>query len=696
MRTAYSLVSAGTERAKLQTAQLSLLGKARARPDQARQVLQSVRTEGLAAAYHKVTNRLDALEPLGYSCAGIVIDVGAEAPEFHTGQRVACAGGGYANHAEINFVPRNLTVPVPEGVGLDAAAFATVGAIALQGMRQAEARLGEVVVVIGLGLVGLITAQLLKAAGCVIVGLDVDPERGRRAETLGCAFATTDAQAALDRVLELSAGHGADAVLITAATPSNQPIETAGRLAREKGRVVIVGDVGLTLPRAPYYNKELDLRLSRSYGPGRYDPEYEELGNDYPYGYVRWTERRNMQAFLDLVARGSVQVAPLITHRFKVENAGQAYDLIQGKTGEAYLGVVLEYDSPEEARAEPSFRITLPRSADAAHRAAAPVTLGLIGAGNFAQSMFLPTLRRMEAVNLDTVVTSSGVSARSVADRFGFAHCASDPRAVIDNPEIHAVIIATRHDSHAALTADALRAGKAVLVEKPLALNEEQLASVLDAMAAAPGPRLMVGFNRRFAPMTVQVKQWFAVRSQPLLVHYRVNAGPVPRTHWTVDPVQGGGRIVGEACHFVDWIQALVGTRAAEVSARALPNGGVYNDDNVAITITYTDGSVGTILYAANGDKRLGKERIEVFGGGRLAILEDWRTLTLGDGVRTTTRKARVGQDKGHTAELRAFVEMVKRGSASPIPPGEIVDTTRLTFAILESLRQGRSVALVG
>lgn len=694
VQTAYSLVSAGTERAKVQVAQMSLLGKARARPDQAKQVLDAVRAQGLAATYRKVINRLDALEPLGYSCAGKVLEVGADAREFQVGERVACAGGGYANHAEVNFIPRNLAIHVPEQVGLDAAAFATVGAIALQGVRQAETQLGDVVVVIGLGLVGLLTTQLLKAAGCVVVGFDVNAERCRRAESLGCAFTANEKQILQERVLELTLGNGADAVLITAATKSNEPVELAGAVAREKARVVIVGDVGLQIPRPPYYNKELDLRLSRSYGPGRYDPSYEEGGNDYPYGYVRWTERRNMQAFLQLVAQGSVQVTPLITHRFKIDDAERAYALIEGKLGEPYLGVVLEYPIPDDRPPTTAPTRILVTHSTPVTRHPSSVILGMIGAGNFAQDTLLPALRAIPEVKLRTVVTASGLSARGVAERFGFAECASDARMILDDPEINAVLIATRHDSHATLAADALRAGKAVFVEKPLALNEEQLELVLSAYAEATTSLLMVGFNRRFAPFSIPVQKLFRLRAQPLMLHYRANVGMIPRAHWTQNPQQGGGRILGEACHFVDWIQALIGAPPVNVFARALPNGGMYNDDNVSITIAYAEGSVGTILYAANGDKRMGKERIEVFGSGRMAILDDWRTLTLGDGAKTTTQQSRMSQDKGHAAELRAFVNAIKNPNPAPIPLAELVDTTRVTFAILESLRSSAPINL--
>ncbi len=704
VRTSYSLISAGTERAKVALAQKSLLGKARSRPEQARQALESLRSDGLLATYRKIANRLDALQPLGYSCSGQVVAVGAGVGAPCVGDRIACAGTEHANHAEVNFVPRNLCVKVPDGVGMEEAAFATVGAIALQGARQSEARLGEVVVVIGLGLVGQITVQLLAAAGCTVIGLDPVAGRCALAGRLGAVKVATSSSECSALCATASTGHGADAVIIAAATTSTEPVAVAGRLCREKGRVVVVGDVPMDLPRAQYYAKELELRLSRSYGPGRYDPSYEENGHDYPYGYVRWTEGRNMESFLGLVSRKLVEVGPLITHRFSIDEAVQAYRLIEGRTAEPYLGVLLEFPAPAEVTASASNLLLIYPGTEPASKEHADesrpeaLTVGLIGAGNFAQDTLIPALKSRKEVRLRAVATASGLSARSVADRFGFERCASAAKEILEDPGVAVVLVATRHDSHAELVVQGLRAGKSVFVEKPLALNEEQLQEVIDAFSAASGRKcdtvLMVGFNRRFASFSQEIKEFVSGRGEPLVLHYRVNAGFVPGDHWTQDPRQGGGRILGEVCHFVDWMQFLIGTPPVQVVARSLPNGGVYRDDNAVIVISYADGSLGNIVYCANGDKRMGKERVEVLGGGRMAVLEDFRQLTLSGGGSRRVQRHWFGPEKGHRAEVEAFLRAVRNGGPMPIPLVELVSTTRVTFAISESLSRGAPVGI--
>lgn len=692
VRTAYSLISAGTERAKREIAQKNLVEKALARPDQVRQVLDSARTAGVAATIQKVRARLESLDPLGYSSAGIVVAIGEGVGEFAPGDRVACAGAGYANHAEYAWAPRNLCAAIPDGVSLDEAAYGTVGAIALQGVRQALPTLGEVVGVIGLGLVGLLAVQLLRAAGCRVIGIDIDPGRCDLARTVGADGATRPDDPSLDRLVQQHSPAGLDAVLLTAATQSNDPVRLAARLCRDRGRVVVVGDLGLDLPRAPFYDKELELRLSRSYGPGRYDRSYEEQGIDYPIGYVRWTENRNLTAFLDLVAQRKIDLATLTTHRFTLDQAEAAYDVIEGKSKQHYLGVLLDYQlTPGQAIEAPTRRPVVlrpPRSRGGT------LGLGLIGAGNFAQAMLLPHLRSQDNVELRTVVTPSGLTARSVADRVGFAQCASDPEAVFADPAIDLVVIASRHGSHAGLVRRAIEAGKAVFVEKPLALSPAQLDEVIAAYGSAAAPFAMVGFNRRFAPLVVQLREFFATSHEPLLISYRANAGFVPRQHWTQDPVDGGGRIVGEVCHFVDLARFLVGQPVTRVVASGLPDGGRYSQDNVAATLQFADGSAATILYAANGDRGVEKERIEVFGGGRAAVLDDFRSLGLAVGGKRTTHRS--GADKGHRAEMQALVRAVAGGAPEPILFAESVEATRVTFALLDSLASGQSVELTG
>lgn len=695
IQTAYSLISAGTERAKVEVAKKNLLGKALARPDQVRQVLETVRQLGPAATLQKVNSKLDALSPLGYSSAGVVVVAGAQTDGFAPGDWVACAGGGYANHAEFAYVPHTLCARVPEGVGLDEAAFATLGAIALQGVRQAAPNLGETVGVIGLGLLGLLTVQLLKANGCRVVGVDINSARCSLARQLGADEAAAPDDSTLDRLARRHSPAGLDAVILTAATKSSEPLLLAAKLARDRGRIIVVGAVGMDMPRSPFYEKELEVRLSRSYGPGRYDAQYEEKGEDYPIGYVRWTEGRNLAAFLDLAAQGKVNVQPLITHRFPLAQAESAYDLIEGKTKEPYLGVLLDYGLMPEAIPElpTAVSVRVRPSTDGAGK----FGLALVGAGNFAQSMLLPHLSHNPSVRLRTVITPSGLTARSVAERSGFETCGAEPGIAFDDPAVQLVLIASRHDSHADLVTRALRARKAVFVEKPLALSSEQLAQITGVygqLSAESGtlPFLMVGFNRRFAPLVVALRDFMASVGEPLLMHYRVNAGYIPSTHWTQDPEIGGGRLLGEVCHFIDLLQYLAGQAPAEVFAQALPDLGRYSRDNLAIMLRFADGGSGTITYAANGDRGLEKERLEVFGGGRAAVLEDFRQLTLAQGGRRTVKKS--SPDKGHRAEMLALVQAVKAGSPSPVPFGASVIATATTLAVQEALATGLPVVV--
>ena len=699
VQTVYSIISAGTERSKIETGRKSLVGKALARPDQVRQVIQSVNQIGLSSTLEKVKTRLDARSPLGYSAAGVVISVGTGVDEFRPGDRIAC-GGATAAHAEVIAVPRHLCAVVPEGVGLDTAAFTTVGAIAIQGVRQSDARLGECVVVIGLGLLGQLTIQILKAAGCTVIGFDLDQSRCDLAVRTGADVAVTNEEALKSHAALHTASHGADAIIITAGTSSNRPVELAGELGRERGRVVVVGAVGLTLPREPYYHKELAFTISRSYGPGRYDPTYEDEGLDYPYGYVRWTEQRNMSAFLALAAAGKINVAPLITHRFKLEQADAAYGLISGQVQEPCLGVLFEYEQPVAAQLT---RIEI-NPTGTRSTLAGRVGISVVGAGNFACSMLLPHLLKNDLAVLRGVATLTPLESRDVAERFGFAYAATSPREILDDSDVSAVIIATRHDSHADLVVQALRSGKAIHVEKPLALSLEELDQVIASYVhhesdnppsanLAEKSFLMVGFNRRFAPMVQRIAGFFVGRREPLAMTYRINAGYIPLDHWTQNVKQGGGRIIGEVCHFVDLFQFFANSKVKSVFAQALPNGGRYHDDNVAISVSLHDGSVGTILYVANGDKGLSKERLEVFGDGKIAILEDFVELTLIHGG-----KKKVSQDgardKGHRAEMIAWIAAIQNGKAEPVPFADAVTATRATFAILTSLAEGRVVAV--
>ncbi len=682
VRTAASLISAGTERMTVEAGQKSLLGRAVEQPALVKQVLQKARTEGVLNTIDAVRSKLGSLVALGYSAAGTVIEVGEGVTEFHQGDRVACAGVGYASHAEVLAVPRNLCVRLPEQVSFDAAAFSTLGAIALQGVRLTEPTLGESIVVMGLGLIGQLAVQLLKANGCRVFGIDLDADKIALAQRSGADAGSAPDDDAKRRVVEWSRGRGVDAVLITAATSSNQPVELAGEISRPKGRVVVVGAVGLNIPRKAYYDRELTFKISMSYGPGRYDPEYEERGHDYPFGYVRWTEGRNLEAFLDLLAEGRVNVERLITHRFNLVESERAYQLITGD--EPYLGVVLQYDIARELES----RIPLAAKTSAP---AASVRLGLIGAGGYAKAMLLPNFKNA-GVEFQSIATASGVTARSVGEQHGFRFCASRAEEVIDDEETNLIVIATRHDTHASLAQKGLERGRHVFVEKPLALDEQELSGVITAAEQSRG-QLMVGFNRRFSPSAIAAKELFANRTTPLSINYRVNAGRVPPGHWAHNAKEGGGRIIGEVCHFIDLMHFITGSLTTRVYAEAISssNQNVVNDDSVFITLRFADGSNGSIAYLAEGDRAMAKERIEILGGGKSFVIDDFRRTTAFQDGRETKTKLRE-QDKGQKEEVRTVCEVVREGKPAPIALADLVATTRATFRILESLRTGLPV----
>ena len=689
VRTSRSVVSAGTEAMLRDLARRNLAGKALQRPDLVRRVLRTLRTEGMRATADKVRARLDEPISLGYSAAGRIEETGAGVVGLQTGERVALAGAGYAAHAEFNAPPVRLCAKVPDDVSDDDAAFATLAAIALQGVRQAQPLIGERVAVIGLGLIGLLTVQLLKANGCAVLGVDPDGERAARARALGAdAAVNTDGAAACDA---LTAGRGADAVIIAAAAAGNGPLELAAELARRKARVVVVGLVGLQVPRDPFYRKELDLRLSMSYGPGRYDPDYEERGLDYPYEYVRFTEQRNLESALYLMAQGRLTPAALVTHRVPFAAALDAYALLEGGRpagGEAPaarpLGIVLEY--PPDAPAERT--IVRAGAAAAANASGEAPGIGVIGAGRFAAGVLLPRLGAA-GVRLTGVCTRSGAGAQRAAERFGFGFATTDAAAVIGDERTDAVIIATRHASHAALAAAALRAGKHVFVEKPLALDEAELDAIGEALEAARAagrePCLAVGFNRRFSPHGEALRAAFADRRGALAISFRVNAGPLPQGSWLRDP-QEGGRLVGEACHFVDFCSAVIGREPLAVSAAALP---APADDaapeSFAMTVRYADGSLAAMQYFADGHAGLPKERCELFADGRTAVCDDFRTTTFHGGGRTVRGR----QAKGFSETLQAFLRVCRDGGDWPIPWTSLVATHRVCFAARRSLERG-------
>lgn len=690
VKTAASLVSSGTERMVVEFAEKSLVGKAQARPDLVRQVLDKARREGILSTIEATINRLDQPMALGYSSAGTVIEVGQGVEGIQPGDRVACAGGGYAVHAEYVVVPQNLVVPLPPKVDFESAAFATLGAISLQGFRLGNPQVGCSVAVIGLGLLGLLAASIANAAGCPVIGFDPDPARLKIARRMG--LVSYSRKSAEEQVRSFTKNKGVDLVLICADTLSNDPVEVAGKIARDKGQVVAIGAVGLELPRKLYYEKELTFQVSRSYGPGRYDPSYEEGGIDYPYGYVRWTENRNIAAFIDLLDGSKIDVRPLITHRFSIENSPQAYDLITKKQKEPFLGVLLTYPQSSIEIPSPIVRIAPP----AQTRPANVPVLGVLGAGNYATAVFLPVIDRVGGVDKHSIVSASGLTARHAAKKHGFAYALSNEDELLENKEINVVAILTRHNHHAGQVCRALDAGKHIYCEKPLAINREQLDAIEDALNQSGRTLLTVGFNRRFAPMSQTMKGFLDSSQEPLVVDYRINAGFIPTNHWLHDPQVGGGRIIGEACHFIDFVTFLMGSLPTSVSAIALPDDNRYRQDNVVIQIKYPGGSLGTIRYFANGDKSVPKERIEVFGGGRVAILDDFRSLDLVFQGRRQRQRSLLRQDKGHQAAWSVFLEAIRKGSNPPIPYPVIWSTTLTSFAVLESLRTGCPVDLPG
>jgi predicted dehydrogenase/threonine dehydrogenase-like Zn-dependent dehydrogenase len=692
VRSLYSLISTGTEMMKVSEAKMSLVGKARARPDQVRKLIDSMAQQGAVATYQKAMNRLDSYTPLGYSLCGVVVEVGAGAEQFSVGQLVAAAGNEFALHAEVNWVPTNLCVPVPDGVAAEHAAFATVGAIAMQGVRRAEVGLGETACVIGLGLIGQLVVRLLVASGVQVVGLDVVEARCRAAEKAGalsCAAPDEDGLREIERVLlDRTGGLGADHVLLAAGGDSNGPVEIAARLARDRARVVDIGKTRLDLPWNAYYDKELDLRFSRSYGPGRYDARYELEGIDYPAGYVRWTERRNLACFLDLLAEGSVDVTLLVSGIHPIEEAAEVYRQL-GTGSLQGIGFLLSYGDPSDP---PLLTRTLHQPATARsvsssvrRRASADVRLGFIGAGNYATSMLLPHLRDDPGVELVSVATTKALSGLNAQRKFGFATITTDVESVLDDESLDAVFIVTRHHSHASFVCQALERGLAVFVEKPLALTEEQLTAVLSTVGKTDNDRIMVGFNRRFAPLVADLQQRFGRPGGPVSARYLVNAGRLDRGSWYLNEELEGSRFAGEGGHFIDTLSALVGHQPVEV--HAMGSGG-----NVHATMRFADGSVATISYLTDGSSRFPKETLDVTGGGRNGRLDNFQRVTVWSA--TGKRGHRVlTQDKGQRTQLERFVHAVRTGSGMPIPLESLVATTRATLAVETSLSSGKSVS---
>ncbi len=682
VRNHFSLISPGTEGSTAKTARKSLIGKALERPQQAKQVLDLLKRQGPAQTYRAVMKKLDAYSPLGYSSAGAVLEVGSLISDIAVGDKVACAGAGYANHAEIVCMPRNLCVKLPDDADLKKACYNTLGAIALQGIRQADLRLGESCVVIGLGLLGQLTCLMLRASGVRTFGIDIDAHAVDMASRHCCDAAWTRHAPGLSSQIESrTGGLGADVVIITAGTASLDPINSAGEFARKRGRVVVVGAAPTGFDRDPYwYKKELELRMSCSYGPGRYDPGYEEKGTDYPPAYVRWTENRNMQAFQELVYGGKIDLSYLTTHEFPLEQAPQAYDMVVSRS-EPFLGIVLAYDVQKPVARR---RIEIqPAGAES------QVGIAFIGAGSYAQQNLLPNIPRNRSdVACVGLMTNSGTTAKRVAERFHFQFCTSEPTDILANAAVNAVFIATRHNSHAKYVKSALAAGKHVFVEKPLCLTLAELEEIENLYRSqGAGRQLMVGFNRRFAPHAVELKK--RLSGAPVAMLYRVNAGSIPKDNWIQDRTVGGGRIIGEACHFIDFMTWLCGALPTHVHAVAVPDPSGLND-TVSLNLQFANGSIGSISYFANGSKELPKEYVEVYDSGLTGLIRDFKELEVYSTGKPYRKKSLV-QDKGQADMIKAFVASIKTGGTPLIDPAEMFAVTRAALAAVESIRTRQS-----
>ncbi|NCC18838.1 MAG: oxidoreductase [Bacteroidia bacterium] len=673
----FSIISAGTEGSTVSAARKSLIGKAKERPQQVKQVIDTFKKQGPIQTYRAVMKKLDAYSPLGYSCAGEVLEVGEDVTEFKVGDKVACAGAGYANHAEIVSVPVNLCVKLNKDANLKDAAYNTLGAIAMQGFRQADLRLGETVVVIGLGLLGQLACMISKASGIQVIGIDVSdfPVKQSIENNVVDSAYSRNIAGLEDKINNLTNGNGADAVIISAATSSLDPINFAGSVVRKKGKVVVLGAVPTGFDRDPYwYRKELELKMACSYGPGRYDLNYEEKGIDYPYAYVRWTEKRNMEAFQRLIETKAIKLDYLTTHEFNFEDAPKAYDLVVNHS-EPFSGIALKYDISKEVSKKPIIINS--------YKANSKISISFIGAGSYAQGNLLPNIPKNDNVSLIGVMTNTGTTSKRVAEKYKFEFCATEEKDILDD-KTNTVFIATRHDSHAELVLKALRANKNIFVEKPICLNENELNDIISLQQEVQKP-IMIGFNRRFSPLTSIIKKKFG--SGPMSMIYRVNAGNIPKDTWIQDMEVGGGRIIGEACHFIDLLTYINGSLPTKISAMAIPDANGLND-TVNISIQFKNGSTGIVAYYANGSKELPKEYLEVFASGNTAVLSDFKQLKI-YGRGKTYKKKLNNQNKGQKEMIDAFLNGLLKDGKSPIPMDDIFAVTRATFKVLESIKNG-------
>jgi polar amino acid transport system substrate-binding protein len=678
----FSLISAGTEKFSVEKAKSSLIERARKQPEDVKMVIDFVKKEGIAKTAKRVLNALDSYKLLGYSSAGVVLE--STCDEFKPGDRVACGGAGYANHAEVVAVPKNLAVHLPDNISFEEASFTTLGAIAMQGFRQADPRLGETVAVVGLGLLGQITVQLLRAAGCRVVGLDINEDLFEAAKKYGCeaTFLSTKANAA--NVKAFARGLGCDSVILTASTSSNEPMELALDICRKRGSIVVVGAVGMDIPRGPFYLKEIDLKIACSYGPGRYDTDYEVKGNDYPAAYVRWTENRNMISFVDLISSKSIDVKSMITHTFKVADSAKAYDIIMGKTPEKFTGIVIEYPERKNilSRTVANTKFNSPTDS---------IKVAMLGAGSFATNNLIPALKTAK-VEMAAVTTATSVNASTAAKLHGFKVASTDSLEIIRSKDNNVIFCASRHDSHAEYVLESIKAGKPIFIEKPLCVTKEELESIKDAHKQHSG-QVMVGFNRRFSKPFRDISNFFEGREEPLSMIYRVNAGNIPKTHWVHDSANRG-RIIGEVCHFIDTMMYLCGERPQRIYAECISvkSEDVTNADNVSINIKFSGGSIGTVHYFSNGDKSVPKEYCEVYSQRQTAFMDNFTSVELFQSGRQKTKK--YDGSKGIDIEVRETIEAIRNGKNMPISFQELYDVTAATFAVLDSLAQASPIDL--
>lgn len=673
-----SLISAGTEKTSVDNAKSSIIERVKRQPDQVKLVLDFVKKEGLFSTLERVKTKLNSYKTLGYSASGVVLE--SDCDEFLPGDKVAVAGAGYANHSEICSIPKNLAVKLPNNVDFESAAYTTVAAIALQGVRQAEVQLGENIAVIGLGLIGQITVQLLNTNGANIVGFDIDESTFDNSLKFGCKAVYPSNKEFIKEALQKTSINGFDSVIITASTSSNQPLEMAIDLLRKKGKVIIVGAVSMNIAREIFYKKELELRIATSYGPGRYDPLYEEIGLDYPIGYVRWTENRNMEAIVNLLSAKKLDFLSLTTHNFEIQNAKKAYDLISGEMNEKYLGIVLNY-LPRENK----YSSKIIFNKDIARKD--KIGIGFIGAGSFAQNYLLPSIKRNNC-DFIAISNSSSLSSKNVADKFNFKSAYSDGMEVISDSEVNLIFCASRHDSHFKFANSALKKNKSIFVEKPLVVNEEELEEIKKTYKESSG-NLMVGFNRRFSESIIAVKEFFNQRKMPMNITYRVNAGQIPKTHWVQFPEQGG-RIIGEVCHFIDTLTFLIGSLPVEVYAKSVSSTSpdLSCADNVSIMLSYSDGSIGTIIYSSAGDSSMSKEYCEVFCEGKSAIMNNFKTVQLFRGGKVKTMQ--FDGSKGIDNEINNTINAIREGKPMLITPEEIFSTTLATIFAVQSIKTGQ------